>query len=295
VFIDQVCSEGTTDFDGGARCREACQPQFLECCDPFNEFETHNYTESFLNATNTTLPPEEVYDDDLFKERVDTCTFDTNVRGCMAYGKCQVLGELVDAAPSNLPILCSAHYLEQDRTSCEQACQSVRCCFSETNKCLATNFDVCMDYAPCQNLRSGFIVETAPDDLDKACFWELPECFETCEKAECCGNPDSSCYNNNFLSCLTYAPCTNVTLTKVEVPPIYSRLEKPPAEFVYACNEEKVDVHDVVEKTCVEYCEPAMCCYNQNPTENCFRDDPLGCMAWDQECQVIFELQEDQP
>ena len=287
LLIDQVCSRGTFDIDDGMRCEEACEPQFFTCCDPFNEFRAYNYSR-WNNVTNSTLPPDVNFMDGLLMVNGTECSFENDLRGCMSYAKCQALGQLADPAPSTLPILCSAQQLEKDRVSCEQACLPVRCCFSQERNCLADNFDVCMDYAPCQNLREGFTVETAPDDLDQACWWELSSCFETCEKASCCGDPESTCFQDNFLSCLTYAPCTNVTETNITVPEMYNVVGMPPAELIYACNAKHEATIEETNKTCAEYCVEAECCYATDKSQNCFADDPLGCLAWNAQCQVLF-------
>lgn len=310
LFLDQVCSIGTFDADEGSRCREACEPQFFTCCDPFGEFNDIVISDG-SNSTNSTLDtgPESI-DGSFFETNVTdpnaendpnfytddavllNCTFDQEVRGCMSYSKCQALGGLIDPAPGTLPILCAADALVKDPDSCAAACRRARCCWAEPgDNCLARNFDICMDYAPCQNLRSteDFIVETAPDDLDRACLWELPECFETCEKAKCCGDPESTCFRNNFMACLTYAPCTNVTGTPVNitVTPMYSNVAEPPVELKSACNADNEPILQEVDKTCNEYCEESACCRDTDQSKNCFHLDPLGCIQWEHQCQML--------
>jgi hypothetical protein len=412
-FIDQVCSTGTFDADEGARCREACEPQFFACCDPFAEFKnvvlvrdnstnmpsmapsagptsgptrgptsgptrgptsgptqgpsraptdtirptsstgaptrapavtldptgapstsapttttfgptTMTFSPTIMNSTdldfNNTNSTEDFFDDDdnpstdlsrgeeIGVDDVNNdggvyplagddpllqCSFDQETRGCMSYSKCQAIGGLIDPAPSTLPILCAAEGLERDRTSCEEACRRARCCWAEEGKnCLGRNFDICIDYAPCQNLRVSdvFIVETAPDDLDQACLWELPECFETCAEAECCGNPDSSCFRDNFIACLTFTPCTNVTITNINIPPMYSVVSAPPIEIKYACNADNEGVLEPTTKTCAEYCQESACCREDDQQANCFNFDPLGCVQWQHQCQMLNEV-----
>ena len=292
-FINQVCSIGVIDIDGGARCREDCLPQFFECCDPFQDFKSFNFT-TFLEATNTTLPPTEIIDEEVVELREKGCSFGSELRGCMAYAKCQGVTETIDPAPANLPHLCGDFGMELDPDSCEAACRNARCCFNDEGlSCLADNIDICMDYAPCQNLRStDNMLQTAPETLDQDCFLQLPECFEACEKATCCNDPTSRCFQENFMSCMTYAPCNNVTDINIEVPEIFSVLPIPPAELIYACDEQQTVLEKENLEACAKYCEQAACCYDLNPQGNCFHDDPLGCLLWHQHCQIETPLME---
>jgi hypothetical protein len=287
-FISQVCSMGTVDIDGGARCREDCLPQFFECCNPFNDLTAFNFS-TFLGTTNSTLPPQEEPDDEVAALREGNCSLGSELRGCMAYSKCQAVSGIIDPAPASLPILCGDFGMERDPDSCEAACRQARCCFNEDGaSCLADNLDICMDYSPCQNLRGrDNIVESASDTLDQACYWQLPECFEECQTAECCSDPNSRCYQENFMACLTYAPCNNVSeVTSIHVPEIYSRVPMPPVELVYACDDEQQVLDEDTLGSCAEYCEQASCCYELAPEANCFFEDPLGCLLWHQHCQV---------
>jgi hypothetical protein len=135
-----------------------------------------------------------------------------------------------------------------------------------------------------------FIVETAPDDLDQSCQWELPECFETCAEAECCGNPDSTCFRDNFIACLTFVPCTNVTITNIAIPPMYSVVAAPPVEIKYACNADNEGVLEPTTKTCAEYCQESACCREEDQQANCLNFDPLGCIQWQHQCQMVDVL-----
>ena len=286
LFIDQVCSLGTFDADEGSRCREACEPQFFACCDPFGEFSEVYINSIAGNNTNATDGEGNPLTDD---EDLQSCSLDQETRGCMSYAKCQALGGLIDPAPGTLPILCAVEGLDRDRESCEAACRRARCCWADPgSNCLAKNFDICMDYAPCQNLRNSddFIVETAPDDLDRACLYELPECYETCAEAECCGDRDSNCFRNNFMACLTYAPCSALTLPNVTIAPMYSYLPEPPEDLKFACNKDREPILEPVQSTCKELCIQSDCCHDEDPTKNCFHDDPLGCIQWEHQCQM---------
>jgi hypothetical protein len=342
--VDSACSRGIYQTDNGLRCREACDPVFFECCDPFDEFDLYNVTvnettvfetdddmegrfnpdDSHRNSTDeangnnsngkentNTTDMEDNTDEDIptnngirhldrhddapvsvleQAEENQQCTFDQDVRGCMSYAKCQAIGGQADPAPSTLPEICSLEQLEKDPEGCHDLCRKVECCYSaNSDNCLAQKFDICMDYAPCQNLRPYVTVETAPRTLDYDCYWQQIGCFQTCEKAECCGQPMSSCFRDNFLSCLTYAPCTAVTTTKITIQPQFNYLPQPPAELIYACNAHKETVLEPTPKTCAEYCEAAACCWNGNQDENCFHNDPLGCIAWEAQCQMLLD------
>lgn len=292
AFINQVCSSTTIDIDGGARCQEDCQPQFYECCDPFKDFDVLNMT-SFLEITNETLPPMETDDDEVLLLREWQCSFGKEVRGCVAYAKCQAISEKVDPAPSNLPYLCNEETLATDPEACEEICRNARCCFNdEGESCVADDLDICMDYAPCQNLRAtDNLLLTAPEKLDHDCFYGFPTCHEECEKAACCNDRNSRCFQENFMACLTYAPCNNVSeAVEIVIPEIFTRLPMPPAELIYACDEDQTELEQEHLKPCAEYCQEARCCYEQDPSANCFHDDPLGCLLWHQHCQVEPEL-----
>lgn len=291
-FIDQVCSMSTIDIDKGARCREDCLPQFFECCDPFRDFQVLNFT-TFMETTNTTLPPQESDDDEIQELREKQCSLSNELQGCMAYAKCQAVTEILDPAPANLPYLCGDLGMGLDPDSCEDACFNAKCCFNdEGGSCLADNLDICMDYAPCQNLRAtDNLLQTAPENLDQACFYKLPECYEICQQAECCSDPTSRCYQENFMSCMTYAPCNNVTeMTNITIPEIFSVLSMPPAELIYACDEKQTVLEKEDLLPCRRYCDAAECCYQQDPEKNCFHDDPLGCLLWHQHCQIEPDL-----
>lgn len=272
VTVDKSCSSIDDPF-----CNSTCVPDFLECCDPFNDYEMYDY--STFSGTRPPAP-----------ENTLQCSFANETEGCMSYAKCQALSKLVDPAPGTLPILCSAKQILRDGVACQELCQpaAIKCCYATTGNCLADNFDICLDYAPCQNLRNGFTVETAPDDLDQACFYQLPVCYETCQQAACCMDKTSKCYQDNFLSCMTYAPCTNATDIKIEVAPMFGVLEKPPKQIDAACSADNLGTADSSGKTCQDYCRTASCCFASEVGNSCFRQDPLGCLAWKKNCQVVY-------
>ncbi len=307
--INAACARGTYNEDDGQRCQQYCLPQFFECCDPFGEYDamkniTRNVTE---NADNGGWGANRTMD-------LTNCSLDKELRGCVSYSRCQAVGEYelhqksengnertvsIEPAPATLSVLCSFENLDKDPVSCESLCEDVACCYSKgPDNCMAESFDICLDYAPCQNLRPErpLILETAPDDLDVQCLWQQPSCTQACRKAECCGNPSSACLQLDFISCLTYAACTNVTTTNIQLAPQYSQLPKVTEEVVSACGEhnalselyskEQMQQHASF-KSCTDLCEPARCCWT-NGEANCFFEDPLGCLAWEQECQTLF-------
>lgn len=284
-------------------CTEACTPHYFKCCDPFDEMELYNFTENYnVTADEEAWTPSSVkaiqeknytflqgYED--WEPESGTCSFDTDLRGCMSYAKCQVITGQIDAAPNNLPQVCSLERLEQDPQSCESICSPLDCCYSlGSDNCMADKFDLCMDYAPCQNLRilkGTNILATAPHTLDFDCYWQQPACTETCQKAKSCGDPNSATLQLNFLSCLTYSPCNNVTETNIIISPQFSNVPKPPLDIIYACNNRHESILEPTEKSCAEYCEEVNCCWSDN-SDNCFFQDPLGCLAWESQCQALL-------
>jgi hypothetical protein len=311
--IDDVCGRTRLAADEGALCKESCVPDYFNCCDPFDEFILYNYTEpnnnsSSSNSTNNgtaTLPPKlssnryKIPDEKnlTFLEGQDrdvnnTCTLDMDVRGCVAYAKCHALSGQTDPAPSTLSDVCSMERLALDSDSCSELCRKLDCCYSkESDNCLAEKFDLCMDYAPCQNLRSmdqpQGVLEVAPRTLDYDCYWQQQTCTDTCEKARCCSAAgDFSCLQFNFLSCLTYSPCTNVTEIKINVTQQFSHVPQPSIDLVYACDANHANkILEPSDRPCDEICSDAECCWSDN--DNCFHLDPLGCLAYEAQCQVL--------
>lgn len=304
--VDAACGRTTFLDDGGALCQETCVPQYFECCDPFDEFTLYNFTKNETiteyNQNDTSSHKYDLSDpkNTSFMDAYDefdnlTCSFDQETRGCMAYAKCQALSGQADPAPNNLPEMCSLETLTtKGEKNCKEVCRKLDCCYSSgSDNCLAEKFDLCMDYAPCQNLRilenPHGLVETAPLDLDNDCYWQLPSCFESCEKAKCCADPtEDSCFEYNFLSCLTYSPCTNVTDVNIVLPPQFSHVPKPPERIIYACDANHEKELLPASESCEEMCAGAACCFaDATVVNNCFSLDPLGCMAWSAQCQVL--------
>jgi hypothetical protein len=218
----------------------------------------------------------------------------TNTPECMSYAKC--IGSVgQDPAPAALTVYCTEPRLSEDDQACMDICERQRCCYAQPEygsmHCLSDKLQVCLDYAPCQNLRKGPIVKVAPENLDQLCYQDEDDCVTACKEAECCNiGASPSCFQDNFVSCLTYAACSYSyrTRTNITVAPRFSVLPLVPKEMDGACMQRPGEVSNY---TCEEYCVKADCCYSENPTERCFEKDPLGCIAWDQQCQAVKRFQ----
>jgi hypothetical protein len=295
--VASKCSLTSFASDGGAACDQVCNPQYLNCCDPFHTFGNsdgrtvhENRTIGNVNNLNNLT--------DAYYGINGTCSLSTELRGCVAYAKCQATGNVIKPAPAILPVVCSLTELARDPITCEDICREVSCCYSSEpgSNCLASNFDICLDYAPCQNLRNASVgkVETAPMDLGSVCNMRLPSCFDSCANASCCGDPFSLCYRENFMSCLTYAPCRNVTATNVTVPPKYSVLTEPPQPALQDSCQFSYSIvlaagGPVLDRSeCRRLCQEIACCSHPNPSQNCFFQDPLGCLEWEIQCQMTL-------
>jgi hypothetical protein len=300
--VDAACSPSTFNQDGGAQCTEVCEPQFSSCCKPFLDVNIMtNTTVNTTNATNTTSTDTTRSGDKRNAASAEGhCSLETESRGCVSYSKC-IAASGFDPAPTALPMYCAPSALEKDPQSCESLCDKNRCCYNQDGMhCLGDKLDVCMDYAPCQNLRTekeALLLEPAPANLDQLCFYDAPECHAACKKAECCNlnatstnvtasSSSLSCLADNIVSCLTYAACelSNKTSTKISLPPQFSVLPKLPAEVAIACDERGQDAVVTTEQTCEQHCNVSACCTASE--NNCFDRDPLGCLAWDRYCQV---------
>ncbi|GKY97371.1 hypothetical protein MPSEU_000695500 [Mayamaea pseudoterrestris] len=268
--VDGTCSSNAFKEDGGQGCQLLCEPTFHDCCDPFSESRLYTNGSIFPNGTN--------------------CTLDRELRGCVSYSKCQASENIYDPAPSGLADYCSMERLAQDPTSCQTICQVASCCNSYPRNCLEDKFDMCLDYASCQNLREGTPLPAAPSNLDELCFNNDKECEIICDKAECCNiGPDvtgKSCLQENFISCLSYAACsyTNETKTDIVLPPQFSVLPKPPNDIINACDDSRASEGQYTT-SCTDLCTTMECCMSEDENEYCFDKDPLGCMAWYQQCQ----------
>lgn len=253
-YIEQACAEDRLgDPNDSRECEEVCKDA-NECCDPF--------------ATNSSC-------------------FSEHVSGCFIYGKCHTLNKVKDPAHNDLDRICAKSALEINRDECEVACSNLACCFSDTDSCLSTNFQACMDYAACHNLKEIDTIDVAKTDLAERCATKSPTCERDCKEALCCSDVSSSCYRDNFMACLSYASCTGKSDTKVWVAPIYSRLDPAPEDFDNTCGRSYIEKNGATE--CLIACQPAMCCWKSG-SNGCFGDDPLGCLEY-QNCKILEEPQ----
>jgi hypothetical protein len=246
-------------------------------------------------------------DDAVAAKANQTCSVSRETEGCVRYAKCQAMNLKVPPAPANLPTMCSTEALRLDPGGCQDICSTdgVACCMAkDSTNCIASSFDVCLDYAPCQNLRSdedtgGLSIPAASQTLDQQCLYQQQPCLDECKVAESCSSRNSLSYQVNFITCLTYAPCNNITSTHIYVPPQFNYLDQPPEELLTACKRPGTNatagnggvfvLEDPTKKPCKELCEPAKCCWASTPSDSCFMDDPLGCLAWEQQCQILLD------
>ena len=196
-YVEDVCAEERLGQDDKSACEEACAPA-SECCNPF------------ANGNST--------------------CFETEPSGCFAYAKCHSLDGFIDAAHNDLDRVCSKASLEIDRDECVNACSALACCYTQEESCVATQFQACMDYAACQNLKQDSI-DVAPTDLDERCDKGTPTCKRDCREALCCSDPNSDCYRDNFVACLSYSACTGNSDTTITVAPMYTRVDPAPLRF----------------------------------------------------------------
>jgi hypothetical protein len=305
--VDAACSPSTFDQDGGTQCLEVCEPQFSACCKAFLESNTVNSTGT-ANATssrNATAGNGANLGANGTKFQ-GQCSLEVQTRGCVSYSKC-IAASGYEPAPTALPKYCSPGVLEKDPQACQTLCSKHKCCYDPTAlSCLGDKLDICMDYAPCQNLRpktQAVQIEPAPANLDQLCYYDAPDCHAACKQAECCNLKPSnatqgsnstslaaSCFADNVVSCLTYAACafSNKTTTEIKLPKQFSVVPKLPAELEAACDERSQGNGEITttEQTCEQHCNASACCTSADTNSNCFNKDPLGCLAWDQYCQV---------
>ena len=250
-YIEDVCSEQRIGQDDRTTCEQACGPA-KECCDPF------------ANGGNSTC-------------------FETDGAGCFSYAKCHSLDGFLDPAHNDLDRVCSKASIEINREECVNACSAVECCFNPTESCVASNFQGCMDYAACQNLKEDSI-DVAPTDLDERCGKKEPTCDRSCREALACSDPTSATFRENFISCLSYSACTGNSGTKIVVAPMYSRVEQAPADLDDKCSTSGLRNNGPEE--CLTMCAVAQCCWDTG-AGGCFGDDPLGCLEYER-CSILL-------
>jgi hypothetical protein len=245
-----------------------------------------------------------------------TCTLDTQLRGCISYSKCQAASLNHDPAPAALYDYCSGDRYAADPANCKDACRIAQCCTTSPRSCVAQELGMCLDYAACQNRRASVTLPVAPGNLDQLCFQGDPLCDMHCAAATCCNNNNAtsgsggsgnnnattggvnatgSCMKDNFITCLTYAACSysNRTHTNVTVPPQFNYVAKPPNDILFACDPRAMSSSTTstggstyTGQSCQSLCYAADCCKAVG-SANCFNLDPLGCLAWEAQCQNI--------
>jgi hypothetical protein len=204
----------------------------------------------------------------------------SELEGCVKYAKCQVLQELEEAAPANLADLCA----REDKAECTLACKAVFCCYSDTEECDSSlYFLTCLDYAPCQVLKTveATDIVVAPVGLDEDCALndsgDRDACETSCDAASCCwGNETTNCLQENWVTCLTYAACGSLIL-----PEANTIVQKAPSDlYDTTCNLDEL-WGDGSRDACETICEEAACCVANSTEEvNCFADDPIGCLEY---------------
>uniref|UniRef100_A0A7S2S024 Uncharacterized protein n=2 Tax=Eucampia antarctica TaxID=49252 RepID=A0A7S2S024_9STRA len=265
-FIDQACSMGnrvmsdsTTGNSTGnmfestvnAFCETECE--VAQCCDPFSSDDS------------------------------SCVSSQASLASCVAYAKCQVEGY---PAALDLPTMCSMEQISENSTACAEACDAATCCFADdvNDQCFPEMFMMCMDYAPCQNLRVNTMLPVAPHNLDEICSnTDKEQCKNICDAASCCvddpGNEDN-CFSTNFITCTSYAACGFLLL---DLP--NNKVPEPSngTDFAEICSPSLLmSGQDGARDDCINTCEQAECCTASgvDMLNNCFFTDPFGCLEY---------------
>mmetsp|Transcript_667 Transcript_667/g.944 ORF Transcript_667/g.944 Transcript_667/m.944 type:complete len:792 (-) Transcript_667:167-2542(-) len=255
--IDNVCSSLSV-VRNARQCEEACE--VVDCCDPFAE---------------------------------DTC-ITSNLRECVNYAKCHTTRDITSSSPTNdgigpspveLAVACSEEGLSSSPTFCQDVCNDVKCCWDDSStveSCKADKFLMCLDYAPCQNLNNRLPM-VAPPNLDEICDpsstrYSANDCQDICTEASCCDitQSDDNCLEENFMSCLSYAPCG---FTIIQERAVGADVEPPSGNFRQTCSFDNM-VEGINREECTELCRESQCCHDLDQTKNCFADDPFTCLQY---------------
>jgi hypothetical protein len=106
-------------------------------------------------------------------------------------------------------------------------------------------------------------------------------CEDVCEPAECCWDPDASCLESNFFTCLQYGRCE-----KLELPPPGQAVTSPTVPDGKSIDNLCSTFNFGVDPTaCQSACADGDCCSASGAT-NCFDEDPLGCLEYSP-CKVF--------
>lgn len=157
---------------------------------------------------------------------------------------------------------------------CRTACAGFDCCDPTLAKdCFHYNQEGCLNYKRCHVTSSGVGVPSAllesvcsPDNIAA----DPSECERVCSLVSCCWESEVTCFDNFFM-CLDYSFCQNLR-TNVRVPAATSDV----ADFC-----DPTQAGSLSQTTaCEDACQPAECCWNGDPTENCLKTDFISCMTY---------------
>ncbi len=236
------CTSSTANTN---TCRNACTG--FECCDP-------------------TL--------------ADSC-FSNNPDGCLNYKRCHVTSSGIGVPPPNLEAICAPDDVAASPDSCQNACASVACCWQSNVTCYDKIY-TCLDYSPCQNLRTNVRVPAATSAVAQFCdptqagsLTQATECETACQAAECCWSEDpaENCLKTDFVACMSYKACG-----LLELPPAGELVFLPPTSLRDDCTITKINTGDTA--ACEAACEVGSCCMD-GTAEDCFATDPLACLAYE--------------
>ena len=242
--IDNKCSQGNAI---SAACQTACEG--FACCDPL-------------------LPANQ------------SC-FHFNEQGCLNYKRCQVTNSGVGVPSPLLEQYCTPATVAASPKDCQNLCSNVACCWQSNITCYDKTY-MCLDYAPCLNLRSNYKVPAAPIQVADYCdptiansLSQGSQCQSACKPAECCWNSDPTlnCLQTDFLACMTYAPCG-----KLELPAAGNHTFLPPTSITTDCSIDNIKTGDTTQ--CTADCSVGACCF-QSGSNDCFLEDPLSCLAYE--------------
>jgi hypothetical protein len=210
--------------------------------------------------------------------------FLNNPDGCLNYKRCHATTSGISIPPLNLAIICSPDSITSNRDECENACGSVACCWKSNVTCF-DKFYSCLDYSPCQNLRTNSRVPSATLGVEEFCdttkagsVTQTSACDDVCKVAECCWSSGTdNCLETDFLSCLTYNPCKQLML-----PEAGNAVKLPPASIRNDCSVALINSGST--GSCEKSCAAGACCAETD--DSCFDQDPLACIAYEP-CRVL--------
>ena len=173
---------------------------------------------------------------------------------------------------------CNTQDLIQNGTSCQKTCQGFDNCnpFLPPNAtCFFNNTQGCLNYARCQVLSHQ--IDPPPNNLQDICSPAAiasnpSDCELKCLGVECCYAKNKSCVYQNFYACVDYVACQNLRKDL--------RVPIPNVETIKSlCNPQQTGS---VTQTgaCAQACQPADCCWDPNPSNNCLQSDFFTCLLY---------------